>query len=170
AAVGPGILDSEITTFDEACLGESLAEPVDHVLGPRRRGVPEKPDHRHRRLLRARLERPCGRRAAQAANEISTIERTARHVFPRLAGRHPPTLSPKLVPVLGTSLKCSESRRERSRRGGEGRWNGAGARAGLIPGGGIGQGPQQWGYRGLLSDRRMLHIRAASLGQIGRTD
>src|SRR6516164_4895261 len=59
-------------------------------------------------LLRARRQRPR-RRAAQAANEISTIERTARHVFPRLAGRHPPTLSPKLVPVLGTILKCSES-------------------------------------------------------------
>src|SRR5262249_7153973 len=61
--VAPGIVDGEITTFDEACLGESLAEPVDHVLGPRRRGVPEEPDHRHRRLLRARRERPCSRAA-----------------------------------------------------------------------------------------------------------
>src|SRR5262249_12007691 len=34
--------------------------------------------------------------------------------------------------VLGQHLKCSESRRERSRRGGEGRWNGAGARTGLT--------------------------------------
>src|SRR5262249_61266066 len=63
--VAPGIVDGEITTFDEACLGESLAEPVDHVLGPRRRGVPEEPDHRHRRLLRARRERPCSRAAEQ---------------------------------------------------------------------------------------------------------
>src|SRR5262245_47693280 len=58
------------------------------------------------RLLRACREWPR-RRAAQAANEISTIERTARHVFPRLAGRHPPTLSPKLVPVLITQAGAS---------------------------------------------------------------
>src|SRR5262249_13144470 len=93
-------------------LGETFAK-CGHLLGPLGGGAEiEKPDHRHRRLLRARRERPH-RRTAQAANEISTIERTARHVFPRLTGRHPPTLSPKLVPVLGTILKCSESRRER---------------------------------------------------------
>src|SRR5262249_21540822 len=64
-AVGPGILDGEILTFDEACFGESLAQPIDHELGPRRRRVSEKPDHRHRRLLRVRRERPRRRAAEQ---------------------------------------------------------------------------------------------------------
>ena len=45
-------------TFDEACFGESLAQLVDHELGPRCRGVPEKPDHGHCGLLRTRAERP----------------------------------------------------------------------------------------------------------------
>src|SRR5262245_27933248 len=55
-------------------------------------------------LLRPRCERPRGRRAAQAADEISTIERTARHVFPRLAGRHRPhSITPGRCQSLGRS-------------------------------------------------------------------
>src|SRR5262249_6408303 len=69
-AVGPGILDSEILTFDEACFGESLAQLVNQELGPGCRGVPQKPDHRHCRLLRARGERPRGR-AAKKRDELA---------------------------------------------------------------------------------------------------
>src|SRR5262249_22681550 len=48
-------------------------------------GASEKSDHRHRRLLRASLERPRRRRAAQTADEISTSEQTAQHVFSTLS-------------------------------------------------------------------------------------
>jgi hypothetical protein len=33
----------------------------------------EKPDHRHRRLLRARRERPRGRRAAEKRDELAAV-------------------------------------------------------------------------------------------------
>jgi len=33
--------------------------------------VVEEPNHRHRRLLRARRERPCGRSAAEQDDEIA---------------------------------------------------------------------------------------------------
>src|SRR5262249_45899190 len=69
-ALAPGIVDGEIVTLDEACFGESLAQPIDHELGPRCRGVSEKPYHRHRRLLRARRERPRGRRTAECSQQF----------------------------------------------------------------------------------------------------
>jgi hypothetical protein len=62
----------EIVTFDEACFGESLAHPIDHEPGPRRPGVPEKPDHRHRALLRTRRERPGAYGAAKKSDEFAS--------------------------------------------------------------------------------------------------
>jgi hypothetical protein len=65
------------------------------------RSLIEKPDHRHRRLLCARRERPCHRCAAQTADEISTSEWTVQHVFSTLPVGIIVTVSPRPVPVLG---------------------------------------------------------------------
>jgi hypothetical protein len=52
-------------------------------------------------LLRARRERPRRRRAAQTADEISTSDWTAQHVFSTLPVGTIITVSPGTVPVLG---------------------------------------------------------------------
>src|SRR5258708_11237741 len=56
--------------------------------------------HVYLRLLRLRRERPRRRRAAQTADEISTSEWTAQHVFPHVAVGIIITVSPRPVPVL----------------------------------------------------------------------
>jgi hypothetical protein len=52
-------------TLDEAGFFQSLAECAQTVRDGFRRCVVEKPDHRHRRLLRACRERPRSRSAAE---------------------------------------------------------------------------------------------------------
>src|SRR5262249_12179986 len=91
---------------------------------------------------------------------------------------HTPSLPRTGRQVLGQHLKCSELDQGlaavTSRRGGEGRWDGAGARAGLIPGGYLGTGrvsdlTQQWTWRGMLSDQRILSLgRPAWVNSAGR--
>src|SRR5262249_60629461 len=58
-------------------------------IGPRQ-GAAEKPDYRYRRLLRARRERPRGRRAAQQRDERAAL--------------HSITSSARASTVLGTSM------------------------------------------------------------------
>src|SRR5262249_10292126 len=42
----------------------------------------EEPDHRHRRLLRARRERPCCRRTAEQRNELAAFQMIELHSVP----------------------------------------------------------------------------------------
>jgi hypothetical protein len=60
--VGPAVFDRDVLAFDQARVFQALAECTQAVSFGRR-GV-EKSDHRHRRLLRMRRERPR-RRAAE---------------------------------------------------------------------------------------------------------
>ena len=71
------------------------------------------PDHWHHRLLRARRERPRNRRAAEQGDELApphvsraTVWRSLSDWLAALSGYHGGTGQ-----VLGTNLKCSESRR-----------------------------------------------------------
>ena len=52
--------------------------------------VAAKPDHRHRRLLRARRQRPRGRRAAEQRDELASFQLIELHPVPasqsRIAG------------------------------------------------------------------------------------
>src|SRR5262249_47447184 len=72
----PTIFDRHVPALDKSGFLEALAE-CGHEVGPiGKRSAVEEPDHRHRwLLLRARRERPCGRRAAE-----QRYERAALHV------------------------------------------------------------------------------------------
>ena len=73
-ALGPAIFDRDVAALDVAGFAQALAE-----RGQVRRSrtlsaiAAEKPDHRHRRLLRARRERPRGRRAAEQRDELRRV-------------------------------------------------------------------------------------------------
>src|SRR5262245_3756356 len=83
------ILDRHVPTFGIAGLVEAVAERSCPARGSNgRRGVKER-DHRPRRLLRARRERPRGCRAAEQRDE--------------LAAPHSITSSARASSVAGTS-------------------------------------------------------------------
>jgi hypothetical protein len=67
----PAILDRDGLIFDLADLRQSLPEPSNIGCGFARRATAKKSDHRHRRLLRPRRERPSHRRAAEQRDEIA---------------------------------------------------------------------------------------------------
>ena len=61
----PAILDRHILALDVAGFTNALPECGQIVCTIGRRRAAEEPDHRHRRLLRARRERPRGCCAAE---------------------------------------------------------------------------------------------------------
>src|SRR5262249_62345725 len=72
--------------LDISRLLQPLAERAQTDRVHFRRCVAEEPDHRHRRLLRARRERPC-RRAGERGQEFSSFD-MACHVTLRLGVIH----------------------------------------------------------------------------------
>src|SRR5262249_17763997 len=62
------VLPLRITSFLQA-----LTECTHQVHGAFNRRAPEEPNHRPRRLLRARRERPCGSHAAEQRDELAAI-------------------------------------------------------------------------------------------------
>src|SRR5215472_12910252 len=79
-AVCPAVLDRDIAVFDKANLAQSITERC-RMIGVFC-GIIEKPDHRHRRLLRPRCERPRGR-AAERDNEFSPSNVDCHVTLPR---------------------------------------------------------------------------------------
>ena len=69
--VGPTEGDVNVLAFDIARVPQS--QPKCHLVRSRfaRRPAAEEPNHRHRRLLRARRERPRGCRAAKQGDELT---------------------------------------------------------------------------------------------------
>ena len=67
----PAIFDRHVPALDIAGFAQALAERAHTVRVPVRRCAAEEPDHRHRRLLRARRERPRRRRAAEQRDELA---------------------------------------------------------------------------------------------------
>jgi hypothetical protein len=68
---GPAIFDGDILAFDEARVGKSLAkggEPFGVLVA---RARVQESDHRHRRLLRERRERPSRDRTADKADKFA---------------------------------------------------------------------------------------------------
>src|SRR5262245_23575294 len=68
----PAILDRHILAFDVPAFADALPECGHKTCSVGGRRAAEEPDHRHRRLLRARRERPRGRRAADERDELAT--------------------------------------------------------------------------------------------------
>jgi translation elongation factor EF-G len=71
AALCPAIFDPDVATLDEARVLQATAKAGDEVCEGSGRGDAEEAHHRHRRLLRARRERPR-HRAAEKANELTS--------------------------------------------------------------------------------------------------
>src|SRR5262249_43933857 len=68
----PAILDGDVFAFDESSVIEALPKGIDSICEAGSRGASEKSDYRHRRLLRARRERPrCS--AANKHNELAPL-------------------------------------------------------------------------------------------------
>jgi hypothetical protein len=81
-AVRPAKFDCHIAAPDETSFAQTLverAQTVRHFVG---RSDAEKPCDRHRRLLRARRERPRGRRAAEQRDELAPFQFIELHSIP----------------------------------------------------------------------------------------
>src|SRR5262249_55117230 len=71
--IRPTIFDRYVVAFNEAGFFQALAESTDlQLIGICRPGV-EKPDHSHRRLLRARRERPPAAAAPSVAKNFRRL-------------------------------------------------------------------------------------------------
>src|SRR5262249_26091486 len=73
SALRPAIFDRHVAAFDVAGFLQGLTECSRHWLVSGRRLGVEKSDHRHRRLLRARRERPRDGRAAEQRDELAAL-------------------------------------------------------------------------------------------------
>ena len=71
-ALQPVVLDRHVLAFDVAGFVEAFAERGHKARGGIGRPASDKPDHRQRRLLRARRERPSRRRAAEKRDELAS--------------------------------------------------------------------------------------------------
>src|SRR5262245_64674071 len=69
--LAPTVYDRYVIALDIAGVLEALAKSAQTVLDSLRRSVIKEADHRHRALLRARRERPRGRRAAEQRDELA---------------------------------------------------------------------------------------------------
>src|SRR5213083_1904346 len=70
----PAILDRHILALDVADFTNALPECGQKACTISRRRAAEEPDHRHRRLLRARGERPRRGRAAEQRDETAPFQ------------------------------------------------------------------------------------------------
>jgi hypothetical protein len=68
ATVGPAVFDCYVLAIDIADVFEALAKSAQTLRHPIRRSGVEESDH-GQCMLRARRERPCGRRAAEQCDE-----------------------------------------------------------------------------------------------------
>ena len=69
--LGPAVFNRHVLALDVACLLQALAECAQTIRVRRQAMWVEEPDHRHRRLLRPRRERPRRRRAAEQRDELA---------------------------------------------------------------------------------------------------
>src|SRR5262245_26374622 len=96
--LGPAVVDRHVLALDIAGFFEALAKSAQPLGNHFRRSDLEKPDHRHRRLLRARRERPRRRHAAERSYHFPPSD-SDRHVA---------------LPCEGWLVKATISRRKRA--------------------------------------------------------
>ena len=71
-ALQPVVLDRHVLALDVAGFVEAFTERSGKARGGLGRPAADEADHRHRRLLRARRERPRRRRAAEQRDELAS--------------------------------------------------------------------------------------------------
>jgi len=86
--LGPAVCDRHVLALDIAGILQALAECAQKVRGRVRRCGVEEPDHRHRRLLRARDERPRHRRATKHTEKFTTSDADCHANFPKAMLAH----------------------------------------------------------------------------------
>src|SRR5262249_23295490 len=96
------VLDHDVLALDKACLLQALTEGDHEVHSVSERGVPQEPNHRHPRLLRARRERPRDRYAAEQRDERAAL----RGAILRLRKLR---MSGTISSALSSSAKCPVS-------------------------------------------------------------
>src|SRR5262245_54090817 len=88
----PAIFDCNVLAFDKAPVFQTLTERSQELRVVAGRPGAEEPNHRHRRLLRPRRERPRGRRAAEKRDELAPLHRC----------NHSITSSARTINAIGT--------------------------------------------------------------------
>src|SRR5262249_36829198 len=101
--LGEAVCNRDVLALDIAGIFEALAECAQQVPDRFGRLVVEKPDHRHRLLLRARRERPrC--RAAEQRDELAPLHSITSSVRARTAAG---TSSPSALAVVRLMMKSN---------------------------------------------------------------
>ena len=72
--VRPAVLDRHILSVDKSSLFQAASERGDDGIVTSSRRVPEEPDHRHRRLLRSRRERPSEARTTERGYKLASVD------------------------------------------------------------------------------------------------
>jgi hypothetical protein len=72
-ALHPMVFDHHVLALDVAGFVETFTKRSGVARGDLDRTAADEADHRHRRLLRPRRERPCHRRAAEKGDELTSF-------------------------------------------------------------------------------------------------
>src|SRR5215470_18074336 len=70
----PSVFDRHVSALDVTGVTQASVKSREKLACQFERCEVEKPDHRHRRLLRARPERPRRRRAAEQRDELAPLD------------------------------------------------------------------------------------------------
>ena len=103
--LGPAIFDRDVLSLDIACVLEALAECAQMFGVALRRLAVEEPNHRHRRLLRARRERPRHHSAAEQRDELAPLHSiTSSAVASSLSGTVRPSVTAVWALITSSNL------------------------------------------------------------------
>src|SRR5215831_8103030 len=70
--LGPAVFDCDVLALDQTAVLEALTKCAEQMRVGGGRCAVEEADDRHRRLLRARRERPCDRGSADETDKFSS--------------------------------------------------------------------------------------------------
>jgi len=84
--VGMALLDRDGAAFDKSFIAQPLAQGRDEMRERCGRSATQKPDHRHRRLLRPRRDWPSGCHAAEQCDELAAFQLIELHSVPTSQG------------------------------------------------------------------------------------
>ena len=111
-AIREAVFDRHVLALDIAGFFQAQTERGQKVWVIAGRPAGEKPDHRHRRLLRARRERPHRRRAAEQRDEVAAVHSiTSSAMASSLSGIWRPSVLAVLRLITNSNLAdCTTGR------------------------------------------------------------